>query len=97
MQENNQLTSQVSELVRGIGALTTEIRVLVTRMDHQSREFDESKVELKSLASRVQVLEIEQAEQRPMRQMLEGVNKAVWTLIGSALIAAAVSAYQVMK
>lgn len=97
MQENNQLTSQVSELVRGIGALTTEIRVLVTRMDHQSREFDESKVELKSLANRVQVLEIEQAEQRPMRKALEGVSKQIWTLIVSAVMAAAFGAYQVMK
>lgn len=97
MQENNQLTSQVSELVRGIGALTTEIRVLVTRMDHQSREFDESKVELKSLANRVQVLEIEQAEQRPMRKVLEGVSKQIWTLIVSAVMAAAFGAYQVMK
>lgn len=97
MQENNQLTSQVSELVRGIGALTTEIRVLVTRMDHQSREFDESKVEIKSLANRVQVLEIEQAEQRPMRKVLEGVSKQIWTLIVSAVMAAAFGAYQVMK
>lgn len=97
MQENNQLTSQVSELVRGIGALTTEIRVLVTRMDQQSREFDESKVELKSLSNRVHVLEIEQAEQRPMRKVLEGVSKQIWTLIVSAVMAAAFGAYQVMK
>lgn len=97
MQENNQLTSQVSDLVRGIAALTTEIRVLVTRMDHQSQENADTKQEVKSLSDRVKNLEIEQAEQRPVRKVLEGVSKQIWTLIVSAVMAAAFAAYNVVK
>lgn len=93
MQENNQLTSQVSELVRGIAALTTEIRVLVTRMDHQSKEFDTTKLEVKSLGDRVKSLEIDQAEQKPIRGIINDISKQIRTIIVGAVIVGALTAY----
>lgn len=93
MQENNQLTSQVSELVRGISALTTEIRVLVTRMDHQSKEFDATKLEVKILGDRVKSLEIDQAEQKPIRGIINDISKQIRTIIVGAVIVGALTAY----
>lgn len=93
MQENNQLTSQVSELVRGIAALTTEIRVLVTRMDHQSKEFDATKLEVKNLGDRVKSLEIDQAEQKPIRGIINDISKQIRTIIVGAVIVGALTAY----
>lgn len=104
MQENNQLTSQVSELVRGIAALTTEIRVLVTRVDHQSKEFDSTKLEVKKefdatklevkiLGDRVKSLEIDQAEQKPIRGIINDISKQIRTIIVGAVIVGALTAY----
>lgn len=93
MQENNQLTSQVSELVRGIADLTTEIRVLVTRMDHQSKEFDATKLEVKILGDRVKSLEIDQAEQKPIRGIINDISKQIRTIIVGAVIVGALTAY----
>lgn len=91
-QPDDRLVSEVSNLVENVRGLTVELRVLVEKMDRQQQDMSESKQEIRNLDGRLRGIELWQAEQKPISDLVKDVRKwgigIILTGLGTAISAA---------
>lgn len=74
-----------TETMIKIGELVTELKVSNANNAHRDKEVDSLKIEVKEIRStQVEILK-QQSENKPMIDLVKGLNTRIWALIAAAV------------
>lgn len=76
------------ETISKIGDLVTELRVTNENNKHVNRDIEELKSTQKSMQKDLVQMGLQQAENKPMIDLVKGLNNRIWMLIAVAVAGA---------